>query len=189
MKDCIGSCQELMQFFYVCGVTKITVKFPGVRYAESTTLKEVGLMERETDRLLDAAHPSDLVVMLVRLRDEHLMLRQTIAELEAAVNQADRMPDVLTVAHEMRRIKQPLIAYMNELERHSAWEEEELKPLIDHYFYNKHVPMIKDSIWVMEKDHELGTACLEGFLQLLDDFGIRPHAGMVAEAVSCFLQG
>ncbi|MBP1153719.1 MULTISPECIES: hemerythrin domain-containing protein [unclassified Paenibacillus] len=146
-------------------------------------------MEQETDRLLDAVRPSDWVMMLVRLKDEHLKLRQTIAELEAAVNRADRMPDVLTVAHEIRRIKQPLIAYMNELERHSAWEEEELRPLIDQYFYNKHVPMIKDSIWVMEKDHELGTAYLEAFLQMLDDFGIRPHAGMVAGAVGCFLQG
>lgn len=146
-------------------------------------------MERETDRFLDAARPSGLVVMLVRLKDEHLKLKQTIDELEAAVNRADRMPDVLTVAHEMRRIKQPLIEYMNELKRHSAWEEEELRPLIDHYFLNEHGPVIKDSIWVMEKDHELGTAYLEAFLQRLDEFGLRPHAGMVAEAVGCFLQG
>lgn len=146
-------------------------------------------MEREIDRFLDAACPSDLVVMLVRLKDEHLKLIQTITELEAAVNRADRMPDVLTVAHEMRRIKQPLIAYMHELERHSVWEEEELRPLIDRYFFNKHVPMIKESIWVMERDHELGTAYLEAFLQGLDEFGLRPQAGMVADAVGCFLQG
>ncbi len=92
-------------------------------------------MERGKDRFLNAARPSDLVVMLERMRDEHLKMKQTIAELEAAVERADRMPDVLTVAHEMRRIKQPLIAYMNELERHATWEEKELQPLLDDYFF------------------------------------------------------
>ncbi|GCL73254.1 hemerythrin domain-containing protein [Paenibacillus sp. JMULE4] len=146
-------------------------------------------MERGKDRFLNAARPSDLVVMLERMRDEHLKMKQTIAELEAAVERADRMPDVLTVAHEMRRIKQPLIAYMNELERHATWEEKELQPLLDDYFFNKHAPKIKDSIWAMEKDHQLGTASLETFLQRLDEFGLRPHAAAVAEAVGCFMQG
>lgn len=81
-------------------------------------------MERGKDRFLNAARPSDLVVMLERMRDEHLKMKQTIAELEAAVERADRMPDVLTVAHE-------IMQGCGLLKKHFRLEEEVIMPLVE----------------------------------------------------------
>lgn len=146
-------------------------------------------MDREIKRQWDAARMSNLVSMLVQLRSEHSKLLQMVGEMEETAYRSDRMPDVLTVAFEMRRVKQQLISFMQELEDHTAWEADELMPLIDNYLQGKQKPVPTDSLWGGEKDRELATAYFEAFLQRLDEFGTPPHAGMVAEAVDCFIQG
>ena len=146
-------------------------------------------MQRTIDRPGETGRPSDMVEAVRRLRDEHSDLRQTIERIEAAAARADRMAAVSAAANEISGVKQPLVAFMHALERHAAWEEENLIPLIEEHMPRSHESAVRDSIWVMEKDHQMATVYLRVFLERLNEFGDRPNAGVVADAVRCLLQG
>lgn len=134
-------------------------------------------MERATGRLGDGGKLPDLVFLLVLLSYKHLELKKSLEALEAAADRADRVPDVLTAAYELRRLKQPLLAFMHMLEQYASWKKEKLDPLMT------------AALGRIENDYKLGIADLQAFLQRLDDFGARPHACRVAEAIGGVLQG
>ncbi|CAH1221807.1 hypothetical protein PAECIP111893_04779 [Paenibacillus plantiphilus] len=134
-------------------------------------------------------HPSELIVMLGQLRKEHIELRFMIERIEWAADGVERMVDVLAAANELRELKASIREFMEKLEQHAAWEEETLLPFINEYFRRSYNHRIDDSIWTMEKDHEMGRMYMEQFLRRVSEIDAHPNAGMVAEAVRCLLQG
>lgn len=134
-------------------------------------------------------HPSELVVMLGQLRKEHVELRFMIERIEWAADGVERMIDVQAAANELQGLRVSIREFMNSLQRHAAWEEATLIPFINEYFRRSYNRKIDDSIWTMEKDHEMGCMYMDQFLRKVSEIDAHPNAGMVAEAVRCLLQG
>ncbi|WP_246628221.1 hemerythrin domain-containing protein [Paenibacillus oenotherae] len=147
-------------------------------------------MHKAIDRRMgEVLGPSQLAAILGQLRKEHVELRLHMERIEWAADQVERMADAAAAVKEIQGIKELLRHFMESLEQHAAWEEESLIPVIEEYFRRSYSNRIDDSIWTMEKDHEMGCMYLRLFLQKETELDAQPDADKVAEAVRCLLQG
>lgn len=113
----------------------------------------------------DSARPSAFMQLAIRLQTEHEQLKAScvsLGELSARTASSNGDYGTMQMLKELRAKAEGLL---QELERHSNWEDEELFPVFSHYFKQKEEPTMLPSMWVLEKDHELALQFFESFLQ------------------------
>src|SRR4051794_25676713 len=101
------------------------------------------------------AHLTVLSEALDRLKQEHEELMQVLLEMEAQALELKQEEDITKAMSSLMHLKLWTAAFMEELERHSNWEEKELFPFLHDYFHKEMAPSIIPSFWMLEKDHEL----------------------------------
>ncbi|TVX99013.1 hemerythrin domain-containing protein [Paenibacillus cremeus] len=117
------------------------------------------------------AHGTELSAALDRLKQEHGELMQDLLELENEAKQAGQESDFDPAIRLLTHLRFRTQAFMNEMEQHSRWEEQELFPFLNGYFHQQTAPSIAASFWRLEKEHELAGEYLQSFLKETD--GLR----------------
>ncbi|MCS7460946.1 hemerythrin domain-containing protein [Paenibacillus doosanensis] len=139
-------------------------------------------MAYETQGDLGTAHETELSEALERLKREHDDLLRALNGLYAKARLAERETDPKRALPLLLQLRLGVTAFLEELERHSEWEEHELYPFLNDYFHRKHAPSIVPSLWMLEKDHELATDNLNSYLKAVRVIESNPDAMLPSQA-------
>lgn len=111
------------------------------------------------------AHITELSVLMERLKEEHIELRQVLDDMESQAVQAELEADKHRALASLLHLRLWTLAFKEELDRHSEWEERELFPFLNAYFNKSKVPTMTPSLWSLENDHELAMSYMQSFLR------------------------
>jgi len=111
------------------------------------------------------AHITELSVRMERLKQEHEELKQVLAEMEIQSVQAEQETDKHRALGQLLHLRLWTLAFKEELDRHSEWEEKELFPFLNTYFHRSSLPAVTPSFWSLEKEHELAMSYMQSFLR------------------------
>ncbi|OXM84013.1 hemerythrin domain-containing protein [Paenibacillus rigui] len=111
------------------------------------------------------AHITELAVVLDRLKQEHSELMQVLTEMEEQAVQAELETDKHRALGSLLHLRLWTLAFKEELDRHSEWEEKELFPFLNAYFRHSAFPTVMASFLSLEKDHELAMNYMQSFLR------------------------
>lgn len=133
----------------------------------------------------NSARASGFMELAMRLQREHEQLKlqcDALCELSSRTASSTSFAGAVAILAELRTQAGSLLEL---LERHSAWEDEEVFPFFSRYYKLKMEPTIMPSLWVLEKDHELAVQFFESFLQaagaLIGLMGVDAQATALTE--------
>jgi hemerythrin-like domain-containing protein len=130
------------------------------------------------------AHVTELSESLERLRREHNELKQVLQEMETQARQVEQEPEKALSMKILLDLRLWTLAFREELERHSNWEEKELFPFLNQYFKSKKSPVMNPSFWALEKDHELADEYMQSFLRAVHALKANPEAMRLNQAAA-----
>ncbi|MBA2942613.1 hemerythrin domain-containing protein [Paenibacillus sp. CGMCC 1.16610] len=137
---------------------------------------------------LASSNPAKLAYATDRLADEHEQLRRQLRSLEASAKEVSWIDDTAEGMHILQDLRLKAAHFEEELERHAAWEEQELYPFLINYFHSQQAPTIMPSFWVLEKDHQLGVSFLHSFKEAVVDITPIFNKKQLTETASYLLQ-
>ncbi|WP_036745294.1 hemerythrin domain-containing protein [Paenibacillus sp. UNC451MF] len=111
------------------------------------------------------AHYTELSELVERLKQEHAELMQVLLDMKEQSIQAEQEHDKGKARGMLVHLRLWAMAFQEELNRHSEWEEQELYPFLNVYFHKHNRPTIVPSLWMLEKDHELAMDHLNSFFR------------------------
>ncbi|GAA4832877.1 hypothetical protein GCM10023310_07840 [Paenibacillus vulneris] len=111
------------------------------------------------------AHPNGLYELVDRLKLEHAELMQVLLKMKEQSIQAEQEADKGKARGTLVHLRLWAMAFQEELDRHSKWEEEVLYPFLNVYFHKQNKPTIVPSLWMLEKDHERAMDHLSSFFR------------------------
>lgn len=124
-------------------------------------------MQQKT-RLVDqpdyAAHPTQFLTIIERLKEEHEAMQLQLAEIRTMAGALYNETDCSKGLCKLVELQDRITVLVDELDAHAQWEEQELYPVLKTYFNRYLMPSITPSIWVMEKDHELAKLFVQSFI-------------------------
>lgn len=142
-----------------------------------------------TDRpVAEPAHPTELFHALVRLKEDHEALKQTIERMKQQAMDVFEGCDAALQVRTLRALQQDTTQLLAKLEEHSAWEEQVLFPFLNEYFHKSDGPSIIPSFWVLEKDHELANVYLDAFTDLAERLTVSDDNGKIIGAAEHLAQ-
>ncbi|MFD0698192.1 hemerythrin domain-containing protein [Paenibacillus sp. GCM10027628] len=110
-----------------------------------------------------SSNPSELVFATDRLREEHDRLRQQLKVLETSAKEIGHLNDPAKGIKVLQSLRRQASEFVEALERHAEWEDQELFPFLLEYFHRQVAPSITPSFWVLEKDHQLALLFIQTF--------------------------
>ncbi|WP_261808139.1 hemerythrin domain-containing protein [Paenibacillus sp. N3.4] len=122
------------------------------------------------------------------MKEEHETLRQHLKGLEMNAKEVVLLKDPSACLVVLEKLKGQTSDFMEELERHSLWEDKELFPFLHNYFHYQPVPSIMPSFWILEKDHMLGVSFIQSFLDALLDIKAVVEKKQLLEVTSFLIQ-
>lgn len=125
---------------------------------------------------------------LERLKQEHGELKQVLMEMEKQAKQVESAPERFGALQSLLNLRLWALAFREELERHSNWEELELFPFLTSYIERKMSPSILPSFWSLEKDHELADEHMQAFLRSVHLLKANPEAMGYNQAAAYLIQ-
>ncbi|NRF95800.1 hemerythrin domain-containing protein [Paenibacillus frigoriresistens] len=117
---------------------------------------------------LEDARTFSLQQILERLKDEHSALKK---ELDHVQEMTSHMVGVLGSEESkwlLQEISKQMEAFMQQLEAHEHWEEDEVLPLLAGYVNQGVEPTFLTSTWVLEEDHKQAERFVRSFLEYAD---------------------
>lgn len=118
-----------------------------------------------------AAHPTRFLFLVDRLKEEHAVMQIQLKEIRATAGSLYTLENCAEGACKLIELRERIMILVEDLDRHSQWEEQELFPQLQSYFNRYMMPSITPSIWVMEKDHELAKQFVQSFIDGVNDMG------------------
>lgn len=135
-----------------------------------------------------SSNPVELAFATDRLSEEHEALREKLRMLETSAKELI-ISDVSEKGVRMiQQLQKQTDQFMDELARHSEWEESELFPFLLAYFQRQPAPSILPSFWVLEKDHQLGVSFIQSFNEAVAELAPFITKKRLAEAVAHLVQ-
>ncbi|SFK77811.1 Hemerythrin HHE cation binding domain-containing protein [Paenibacillus sp. 1_12] len=125
---------------------------------------------------------------LERLKQEHGELKQVLLEMEKQAKQVESAPEHMGAMQSLLNLRLWALAFREELERHSNWEELELFPFLTSYIERKMSPSLLPSFWSLEKDHELADEHMQAFLRSVHLLKANPEAMSFKQAAAYLVQ-
>jgi regulator of cell morphogenesis and NO signaling len=135
-----------------------------------------------------SSNPAGLTFATERLKEEHEDLRATLKILETNAKEVILLEDSTRGLQALQELRKQTQQFMEKLEQHSDWEEQELFPFLQQYFHRQPAPSIMPSFWVLEKDHQLGISFIESFNEAVIEVSPIVVKKQLAEAASNLLQ-
>lgn len=114
-----------------------------------------------------SSNPDELAFATDRLRTEHEELREKLRTIETSAKEVTLLDDSVNGMQFVQDLRNQTAQFVEELERHSEWEEQELFPFLLTYFHRQSTPSIVPSFWVLEKDHQLGMSFIQSFQEAI----------------------
>jgi iron-sulfur cluster repair protein YtfE (RIC family) len=115
---------------------------------------------------LDSARPTQFMLVVQRLKEEHAALEEKVTDLYIKAEQIHEHRDIPFTLNLLQFLRANVQILMKELDAHEEWEEKNVFPITSEYFKLQIRPSIMPSIWVLEKEHELVKQCFQPFLDL-----------------------
>ncbi|WP_164779432.1 hemerythrin domain-containing protein [Paenibacillus kobensis] len=112
---------------------------------------------------LALSNPDELTLLESRIRQEHRLLRHQIRMVEMYAKEAMLIEDPAASKQLVLQLEDQLEQFVMDLERHAAWEQTELYPLLLAYYHHDSSPTIRPSFWVLEKEYQLGISFIQSF--------------------------
>ncbi|MDF2963926.1 MAG: Hemerythrin cation binding domain protein [Paenibacillus sp.] len=131
---------------------------------------------------------TELSEALERLKQEHGELMQVLVEMGQLAGQVEKHTSHNESIQTLFYLRLWTLGFMEELERHSHWEEKQLFPLLNGYFKTEHSPSGLPSFGMMEKDHELALEYMHSFLRAVHTLKSDPKAVSLSQAAACLIQ-
>ncbi|MDD9266768.1 hemerythrin domain-containing protein [Paenibacillus sp. GCM10023248] len=135
-----------------------------------------------------ASNPSELEFATDRLREEHDRLRYQLRILETSAKEVGLLNDPAKGIQVLHDLRQQTSAFVQALERHAEWEDQELFPFLQDYFDRQPVPSITPSFWVLEKDHQLALLFIQTFHEAVIDLTPLVAKKQLVEATAHLIQ-
>ena len=118
---------------------------------------------------LASSDPAELAYAIDRLKEEHGELREKLRNLEVSAKELILVEDSEKGIQQIRALRVMTNQFMQELQKHSEWEEQDLFPFLLTYFHRQLEPSMTPSFWVLEKDHQLGVSFIRSFQEAIID--------------------
>lgn len=135
-----------------------------------------------------SSNPDELAFATDRLREEHEELREKLRMLETSAKELMVLEDSVKGIQLVQELRIQTDQFVEELDRHSDWEEQELFPFLLTYFHRQPAPSMMPSFWVLEKDHQLGMSFIQSFQEAVIDVTPLVVKKQLAEAATHLLQ-
>lgn len=135
-----------------------------------------------------SSNPDDLAFATDRLRVEHEELREKLRTIETSAKEVILSDDSVKGMQLVQDLRIQTAQFVEELERHSEWEEQELFPFLLTYFHRQSTPSIMPSFWVLEKDHQLGMSFIQSFQEAIIEVTPLVVKKRLTEAASNLVQ-
>jgi hemerythrin-like domain-containing protein len=123
-----------------------------------------------------------------RLKEEHEQLTEQLVFYQSIVKSINKATDAQKARNMLNMLKLDMTDCMRQLDEHSEWEEKEVFPVIDWYFGGLLKPSIMPSIWVMEKEHELGAVFVKSFIESVDELSLVGTMEQIQQATAHLVQ-
>jgi hemerythrin-like domain-containing protein len=133
---------------------------------------------------LGIAHMNALSEAMERLKQEHAELKLVLQEMEKQAVHIEASSDKQLSLQSLLHLRLWTLAFREELERHSNWEEEELFPFLNIYFNSNQVTSMAISICSIEKEHELAEQHIQSFLRAVHMLKANPEAISLDQAAA-----
>lgn len=98
-----------------------------------------------------------------RLKEEHNVLQESLQHIYALTCTVRTEINEQRLNRDIRILKHKTLAFKEQLDAHSMWEEKELFPMAAWYFGNE-----QDAYELMEQDHETAERSIDAFIEELD---------------------
>ncbi|KQX48501.1 MULTISPECIES: hemerythrin domain-containing protein [unclassified Paenibacillus] len=135
-----------------------------------------------------SSNPDVLAFATDRLRVEHEELREKLRTIETSAKEVILLDDPVKGMQLVQDLRNLTAQFVEKLERHSEWEEQELFPFLLTYFHRQSTPSIMPSFWVLEKDHQLGMSFIQSFQEAIIEVTPLVVKKRLAEAASNLVQ-
>jgi regulator of cell morphogenesis and NO signaling len=116
-----------------------------------------------------SCNPEALDFATDRLKHEHDQLKQQLKALETSAKEVGLLNDPAKGVQALQHLRKQTSNFVEALERHAGWEDQELFPFLLDYFHSQVVPTITPSFWVLEKDHQLALLFIQTFHEAVID--------------------
>ncbi len=116
-----------------------------------------------------SSNPDELDFATDRLKEEHSQLRQQLKALEHSAKEVSLLDNPAEGVQVLQQLRQQTADFVEALERHAEWEDQELFPFLLDYFHRQSAPSITPSFWVLEKDHQLAISFIQTFHETIID--------------------
>lgn len=114
----------------------------------------------------------NLSMFVERLKEEHESMQLQLRDIRKMADSLYLLDDCDQGMCELIDLQDRVMVLIEDLDRHSEWEQKELFPILQTYFNRYMIPSITPSIWVMEKDHELAKQFTQSFIDGVN--GMKP---------------
>ncbi|KRF44136.1 hemerythrin domain-containing protein [Paenibacillus sp. Soil787] len=135
-----------------------------------------------------SSNPEELAFATDRLRVEHEELREIVRMLETSAKELILLDDSVKGIQLVQELRKQTDQFVNELERHAEWEDQELFPFLLTYFHRQSAPSMMPSFWVLEKDHQLGMSFIQSFQEAVIEITPLVVKKRLAETAAHLLQ-
>ena len=128
----------------------------------------------------NSVRSAKLISMVERLKEEHLVLNETVSVLYSKAVEYTENHNILKwrlIPH----LRHEVLALMRELDDHAEWEEKELFPTLMTYTNLHNGPSIIPSIWVLEKEHDLAKQFIQPFLNICVKIFFEENAAILLD--------
>jgi iron-sulfur cluster repair protein YtfE (RIC family) len=135
-----------------------------------------------------AAHPASFLSMVERLKEEHEAMQDQLKEIRTMAGEVYTLEDCTEGMCKLVRLQDRILVLIEDLDRHSEWEERELFPILQSYVNRYMKPSITPSIWVMEKDHDLAKQFVQSYIDGVNGMKAPIDRGFLKEMTSQLIQ-
>ncbi|MDF2924118.1 MAG: hypothetical protein K0R57_3032 [Paenibacillaceae bacterium] len=118
-----------------------------------------------------------------KLREEHDLLKHELMEFYGMAKVIGQDTHVTNWSGSIDNLRQKIIAFMNELDVHSEWEDDVLFPMVQDYTGKD-----MGHIAIMECEHELAKRNVRNFLEATERLAVPVSSQDAKEAASYLLQ-
>jgi iron-sulfur cluster repair protein YtfE (RIC family) len=135
-----------------------------------------------------AVHPTSILSMVDRLKKEHVAMQDQLKEIRTMAGEVYMLEDCTEGMCKLVSLQDRILVLIEDLDRHSEWEERELFPILQNYFNQYMMPSITPSIRVMEKDHDLAKQFVQSYMDGVNGMKAPIDRGFLKEMTSQLIQ-
>jgi regulator of cell morphogenesis and NO signaling len=119
--------------------------------------------------------------MIERLHDEHLLLRERLYEFTAIARVIGAQEDCINWVGCLQDLRNKAARFMNDLDLHAAWENDELFPAVEHIAEGNRGVLLS-----LECKHELAKLYVEAFVHAVDQIH-SPVRSTEARSIAAYI--